>query len=84
MGETLDKYREINLLYRLSEELTASFDVKVLARLILAEAQKLVRGTGGSLMLWQSDTRRLQAVEVFGENIAALPAGCWPPARGKL
>ncbi|MGQ9867169.1 MAG: PP2C family protein-serine/threonine phosphatase [Pseudanabaenaceae cyanobacterium] len=69
--ETLDKYREINLLYRLSEELTASFDVKVLARLILAEAQKLVRGTGGSLMLWQSDTQRLQTVEVFGKNMDA-------------
>ncbi len=69
IGETLDKYREINLLYRLSEELTASFDVKVLARLILAEAQKLVRGTGGSLMLWQPDVQRLQTVEVFGDNM---------------
>ncbi len=69
--ETLDKYREINLLYRLSEELTASFDVKVLARLILAEAQKLVRSTSGSLMLWQPETQCLHTVEVFGESMDA-------------
>ncbi|MFQ3679963.1 MAG: GAF domain-containing SpoIIE family protein phosphatase, partial [Pseudanabaenaceae cyanobacterium] len=71
VGETLDKYREINLLYRLSEELTISFDVNVLAQLILAEAQKLVRATSGSLMLWQPAEGRLQTLEVFGENMDA-------------
>ncbi|NJK59966.1 MAG: GAF domain-containing protein, partial [Oscillatoriales cyanobacterium SM2_1_8] len=69
VSETLDKYREINLLYRLSEELTTSFDVNVLAQLILAEAQKLVRATSGSLMLWQPAEGRLQTLEVFGENM---------------
>jgi K+-sensing histidine kinase KdpD len=49
--EALDKYREINLLYNLSEKLNASLDVAVVAQMVLGEARKLIPATSASIVL---------------------------------
>lgn len=51
-GEMLDKYRELNLLYTLSERLLVEPDPVAIARLALNEAGRLIDATAGWLLLW--------------------------------
>jgi sigma-B regulation protein RsbU (phosphoserine phosphatase) len=72
-AETLDKYRELNLIYRLSEKLSGCFSLEVLAVLVLEESQKLVRATGGTFLLWHPETERLEPIHAFGAAAIATP-----------
>ena len=65
-GELLDKYREISLLYKLSEELSGSLDIQKVAKLVLEEAWKLIKATSGSVMLLNEETGKLEIVVAFG------------------
>ncbi|BAY13648.1 serine phosphatase [Calothrix sp. NIES-2098] len=65
-SELLDKYREISLLYNLSEELSGSLDIQHIAKLVFEEAQKLIEATDGSLILLNQDTKYLDVVFTFG------------------
>jgi len=70
--ETLARYREVNLLYRLAGRFGASFDVDEILRLALAEAQRLIRADCG--LVWLADGQgQAQPVE-FGppETVRAL------------
>lgn len=49
--EVLDKYREINLLYKLSEKLAASLALQTVVEVALEESSRLIRGTHGAIML---------------------------------
>jgi adenylate cyclase len=66
--ETLDRYKEISLLYDLSEKITATLELQAVAELVLLEAKKLIQGSRGSVMLLNPDTRQLEQVAGFGQS----------------
>lgn len=55
-GEVLEKYRELHLLYRLSERLIATPDPEKIAQMALNEVCPLVQATGGMVVLAQGET----------------------------
>jgi serine phosphatase RsbU (regulator of sigma subunit) len=75
VGETLDRYREINLLYRIGETVGASLETDRIPHLILDEIQPVVKADAGIVLLPSGgDTAVLERLEVksqFGE--AGLP-----------
>ncbi len=76
--EVLDKYRELNLFYALSEKLTACLDVQEIAKLIIFEARKLIQATNVSVMLLDPQTQKLEILVADGiesENKVVLTPG---------
>lgn len=65
--EALDKYREINLLYNLSEKLNASLDIKIVAQMVLSEVRKLIPATHTSIVLLEWQTRQFESCSTFSE-----------------
>ena len=49
--ETLDCYREVNLLYNLSGKLTTSLNLKVVCNVVIEEARRLIQSSVGGVML---------------------------------
>jgi serine phosphatase RsbU (regulator of sigma subunit) len=74
--ETLDRYREINLLYRVGETIGASLDPEEIPRLELSEAQRVIPAEVGAVLLpapgGADDTLEIKASFGAGELIAAL------------
>ena len=66
--EVLDKYREINLFYALSEKLTACLDVQEIAKLVILEAQKLIQATNVSVMLLDPQSQKLEIAVADGKE----------------
>ncbi|MBF2096900.1 MAG: GAF domain-containing protein [Gloeomargaritaceae cyanobacterium C42_A2020_066] len=84
--ETLDRYKEVNLLYNLSEKINSTLDLKAIADLVLTEAQQLLAYPrpqsatphySGTLMLVNTYTQTLETLHSFGEEPinVALPVG---------
>jgi phosphoserine phosphatase RsbU/P len=65
--EILNKYKEINLFYQLSEKITASLELPVVCNVIIEEARKLIETTSGSVMLLNKATGMLEIVSAFGQ-----------------
>lgn len=53
--EVLDAYREITLLYNVSEKLTTSLKIQHVIGVALSEATRLIKGTSGIVMLTDHD-----------------------------
>ena len=66
-SELLNAYREINLLYKLSENLTTSLELEKVANVAVAEAMRLVPSTDGALMLLDHETERLETFAAQGD-----------------
>jgi len=66
VAETLSKYREINLLYDLTEKLATSLDLRDVANLAVGEALRMVRADSASMMIFDDDTGYLQVVAEIG------------------
>ncbi len=66
--EVLDRYREVNLLYNLSEKLGASLELQAVVQVALTEASRLIASTDGMVMLTNEATAILEVVSVFGQN----------------
>jgi serine phosphatase RsbU (regulator of sigma subunit) len=49
--ETLDRYREINLLYRVGETIGASLDAAEIPRLLLSEASRAIRSDAACVLM---------------------------------
>jgi adenylate cyclase len=64
--EVLDKYREINLLYALSNKLTACLDVKEISKLVIYEAQRIIKATNIYLLLLTANNQ-LEIAGYWGE-----------------
>jgi len=64
--EILNRYREINLLYNLSEKLATSLELKAVCTVAIEEAKRLIKSTGGTVMLVNEHAGRLEAVAGFG------------------
>jgi len=76
-SETLDKYREINMLYDLSEKVGACTDRYALGQLITQEAGRFFKADHITLMLFNEERTHLEILERVGneyEGIDSLPA----------
>jgi adenylate cyclase len=51
LDEILDLYRQINLLFNLSEKLAATLELNTVAKMALDEASRLIEVTGGAVVL---------------------------------
>jgi putative methionine-R-sulfoxide reductase with GAF domain len=67
--ETLERYRELNLLYHLSEKLTASLELIEVAQMALDEAHRLIKATGGWVMLLNDGQAELETIAAFGQGV---------------
>jgi sigma-B regulation protein RsbU (phosphoserine phosphatase) len=74
--ETLDRYREINLLYRIGETIGASLDPDEIPRLELSEAQRVIPADVGAVLLppagGTDDPLEVKASFGAGEQVTAL------------
>jgi signal transduction histidine kinase len=80
LQETLDRYRELNLLYRAGETIAANLDLGRVNRLILDETTRLVQADEGALLLVDRQTGRLtvwasQGMDAVADIGAGLPLG---------
>ena len=69
--ETLDRYKEITLLYDLSEKISANLELDAVAELVLNEAQRLIAGDSGTVILVQLH-QPIQQIACFGEGSFVL------------
>ncbi|HEX9079978.1 MAG TPA: HD domain-containing phosphohydrolase [Desulfuromonadaceae bacterium] len=67
--ETLSKYREINLLYDVTEKLAASLDPHDVADLAIGETLKMVPADHASMMIFDDKTGYLQTIAEVGAGI---------------
>lgn len=65
LRETLDTYKEINLLYNIGDSISSCLDVAELARTILHESSKIIKSECSSLMLLDSVSGRLEIKSAF-------------------
>jgi putative methionine-R-sulfoxide reductase with GAF domain len=67
--ETLERYRELNLLYHLSEKLAASLELAAVAQTAMDEASRLIKATGGCVMLLDEAQAKLEPIAAFGRGV---------------
>ena len=65
-GEVLDKYRELNIIYDITEKMAASSELKAMAKLAIDEAGRLIQASAGSVMLLRPETGVLRTIAFFG------------------
>jgi len=68
--ELLGKYKEISLLFNISEKIIDSLDVPEVASLVLDEAKGLLKSESGALLLLRDGTRFLDSIASFGEDLS--------------
>ena len=66
--EVLDRYRELNLLYDVSEKISASLQVAKIATVAIAEARRLIKSGGGLVLLLDPRMDRLRPAGALGEQ----------------
>ena len=75
-NEVLDRYRELNLLFRLSEKLlTTAPSAEAIAALSLDEACPMVPGTSGLVLSLQPDLKSFAVLAACGQTLS-LRADC--------
>ena len=67
-SELLGKYKEISLLFDLSEKILGCLTVREAAEVTLKEAQQLLNAQAGALLLRPDGRNFLEKVATFGEN----------------
>ncbi len=67
-AEILDKYRELNLLYNISEKLAARSGLRAMAKLVIEEVRKLIATSGGAVMLRDVETGALKTIAAFSQE----------------
>lgn len=68
--ETLDRYKEVTLLYNLAEKITATLDLHAVAELALEEAKKRIAGDSGAVILWNPATQDYERLMAFGGSFS--------------
>lgn len=68
--ETLDRYKEINLLYNISGKLSTCLDFKEVAKLVIDEATRLIQADSASAMLLNKKTGKLEIIAALGKAYA--------------
>ena len=67
--EVLDRYREINLLYNISEKLATTLQLNPVAQLAIAETSQLIEGSSGAVMLRNEQSDSLEVLASFGSEV---------------
>jgi transcriptional regulator with GAF, ATPase, and Fis domain len=65
--EVLEKYRELNLLYNLSDKLGTTFDLSAVTQIALTESSRLIRSPAGKITLCEN----MQSAAAFGDQFLA-------------
>lgn len=65
-SETLGLYKEINLLYKLSDKIKANFNIQEIAHSIIDEASRVIRSTHASVMLYNPKLKMLETISSMG------------------
>lgn len=66
--ELLSKYKEISLLFNLSEKIIDSLNVQEVASLVLEEARQPLKSSHGALLLFQENAHLLKSIASFGDD----------------
>jgi hypothetical protein len=77
-AETLHLYREINLIEQLSEQLAAILNIPAVSESALAQAQRLISATHGSVLLVDKSTGALRIEGSFAQQSGN--SNCFPGA----
>lgn len=64
--ETLGLYKEVNLLYKLSDKIKANFNLEEIANSIINEATCAIRSTYASVVLYNSKKNTLETIASLG------------------
>jgi sigma-B regulation protein RsbU (phosphoserine phosphatase) len=68
-NEALERYREINLMYRVSETIGASLDAEAIPRMVLEESNRVIRAdTGLVLLTTDGDEAAWETKSSFGTD----------------
>ena len=70
--ETLNKYREINLLYNLSEKMGSTFEAKEISKIALEEATRLINSTKAEISVFSKDRKRLEKVVELNKHSSTI------------
>lgn len=82
LNETLERYKEITLLYNLGEKLIAHLDIQTVSDLIVGEALDNLRGDNASLMLFNEKTGLLEVVAARSKTAQPLVHHRLAPGEG--
>ncbi|MGP8250520.1 MAG: GAF domain-containing SpoIIE family protein phosphatase [Terracidiphilus sp.] len=83
-AETLHLYREINLIEQLSEQLAAVLNLPAVSESALAQAQRLISATHGSVLLVDKSTGRLRIEGSFAPSAESGNHSCGALAPDSL
>ncbi len=82
--DLLSKYKEITLLFRISERIVETLDVSEITHLVLGEAQQLLPSDGGALMLLHETTHTLESVASFTGDQRQETQQTYPLGKGLI
>ncbi len=68
--ETLEKYREITLLYDIADKIAACLDTKEISRLIIKETLRRIPSDNMSVMLMNEGSGKLEILEACGREFS--------------
>lgn len=93
VSETLNKYKEITLLYDMVEKVSSCLDTKEVARLVIEEARRVIRLSCVSVLLLNKESGCLEAIADFGYEAAGttvvrhgigIAGSVWATARAEI
>ncbi len=70
--ETLNKYKEITLLYDIVEKISSCLDTKEVARLVIEEARRVIKLSSVSVLLLNKETDTLELIGEYGHERGAI------------
>lgn len=68
--ETLEKYKEISVMYNITEKLAASLDPKEVAQLVIEEIRKLIKADNISVMILNNDSNMCEILAASGREFS--------------
>lgn len=71
VSETLNKYKEITLLYEMVEKVSSCLDTREVARLVIAEARRVINFTSMSVLLLNKEADALELIGEYGDESGA-------------
>ena len=66
--EVLGLYREINMIYGLSEMISEKIDAESIAQVALQEASQIIEMTHGLFLMYEAEQDRVISIAQFGQN----------------
>jgi sigma-B regulation protein RsbU (phosphoserine phosphatase) len=66
--ETLERYKEINLLYTVSAKMASCLDPQEVAQLVIEEVKKIIQSTGVSVMLLNEESNTFEILWAYGKE----------------